>query len=515
MRELPIEEARRIAIRRAGARRQRAAASSRPCAGSASSSSTRSRSVAPPQHLVLWSRLGPFDAAELERLLWQSGSSWSGDAFLYPSEDLPILRAFMRAERANRPADQRVAEGACGVPPLRPEGARASAGHSSRARSRITPARSERARWWGQRKMGLMLESLAARGEVAVVGRPRQAARLGSRRALVSRDRDAAARRRHGSSTTRSASARSACGSCAAGSSRIPKPRTARCPTRTTFLSPFDRLIHDRARTEALWGFHYRLEMYVPAAKREYGYYVLPILHGDRLVGRIEPVFDRREKAARQRRLVGARREAGRPGRAAREPRDLPRSREHRGVESRRDPPRGRGFRLPDRPAHGRRRRPPDVADGRLRRRPRRLPRRARRPPRPWPDSSGRVVSTHRRARCPGWDRRAGRRSGRPARDGGRGALIDQLCETDDEVFARSCEDFAGWSPWPLFPRIEAPVLIVAGEHEAETPRPRCLNVAGGRERDPAGARPRRRLGAQRSRPPACAPLSGRGARLD
>lgn len=46
--------------------------------------------------------------------------------------------------------------------------------------------------------------------------------------------------------------------------------------------------------------------------------------------------------------------------------------------------------------------------------------------------------------------------------------LIDHLCETDDEVFARSCEDFAGWDPWPLFPRIEAPVLIVAGEDEAE-----------------------------------------------
>ena len=46
--------------------------------------------------------------------------------------------------------------------------------------------------------------------------------------------------------------------------------------------------------------------------------------------------------------------------------------------------------------------------------------------------------------------------------------LLDHLCETDDEVFARSCEDFAGWSPWPLLPRIGAPVLIVAGEHEAD-----------------------------------------------
>jgi len=67
-------------------------------------------------------------------------------------------------------------------------------------------------------------------------------------------------------------------------------------PDRLRVLSPFDPLLRDRKRLQRLFGFDYRIEVFVPEAKRQYGYYVFPLLEADRLIGRIDMKADQKNK---------------------------------------------------------------------------------------------------------------------------------------------------------------------------------------------------------------------------
>ena len=250
--------------------------------------------VAPPQQLVLWSRLGPYDRAELDRLLWQERKLFEWGAFIWPIEDLPLIRARMRRRRVKYKWERRGNE-------FLKENVRFRR-YLLRELERRGPLLSreleadlmvpgEPSDWWGSRKVTLMLELLHGRGVVAIVGR-RGKQRLWDLAERWYPEAEAVplreAERLLAEKRFRALGVRYEKGEWVVHPEAVDGP----VPERVTLLSPFDRLIHDRDRTEALFDFHYRLEMYVPKVKREFGYYVLPILMGDRLVGRVEPRFD-------------------------------------------------------------------------------------------------------------------------------------------------------------------------------------------------------------------------------
>jgi uncharacterized protein YcaQ len=258
--------------------------------------------VAQPQHLVLWSRVGPFDRGELDRLLWEERKLFEWNAFIWPIEDLPLIRARMR-ERWGRYKWQRWAkEFLKEQAKLRKYVLRELERRGpllSRELEHPAARADERYVWWGTRaQLTWMLELLHRRGLIAVAGR------VGGERLW-----DLAERWFPATETVPIRDALRlldekrfrALGVRLERGRLVPHAEVVDGPVanRITFLSPFDRLVYDRARAEALWGFRYRLEMYVPPAKREYGYYVLPILRGDRLLGRIEPVVDRKNGVLR------------------------------------------------------------------------------------------------------------------------------------------------------------------------------------------------------------------------
>ena len=254
--------------------------------------------VAPAQHLVLWSRLGAYDLTELDKLLWEERALFEWNAYIWPIEALPVVRGLMRRwRRSTRYSHERWVRTFLAENPgfrryvlreLEQRGPLLSRELEDRAKGKPRDHR-----WYGPRRVGLLLASLHLRGELAVVGR-RNGQRLWdlaerwlpqTEAMTVEQAESTLAERRFQAVGVRRV---------AAGWEAHADASDGPVADRLTFLSPFDRLVHDRDRAEELFEFRYRLEMYVPKAKREYGYYVLPILHGDRLIGRLEPVVDRK-----------------------------------------------------------------------------------------------------------------------------------------------------------------------------------------------------------------------------
>jgi uncharacterized protein YcaQ len=257
--------------------------------------------VARPEHLVLYSRLGRFGAEELERLLWQEHKLFEWDAFLWPVEDLALVHARMRRHRAHpSPSTRRFLEANQRLRRYVLRELERSGPLLSRRLSDVGLVHGADHRWWGRGggQLRLMLEILTSQGEIGVAGR------VGGQRLWDLAERVypqtetiawTEASRRIEEKRRRSLGVWLERGRLYAHADANDEPAAPRL----LFLSPFDRLIHDRRRAQALFDFNYRLEMYVPAAKRKYGYYVLPMLYGDRIVGRIDLARDRQSGGLR------------------------------------------------------------------------------------------------------------------------------------------------------------------------------------------------------------------------
>jgi uncharacterized protein YcaQ len=289
-------------------------------------------------YLPAFSRLGAYDKAQLDRL--SSGRNprlteyWVHEASLIPVDDWPLFRWRMQEFRDKAAADDSHWSRANG-PMLDWLRAELAANGPMPASAIEHDANKRSGPWWGWSDVKIGLETLFRWGDVVSAGRQRfervyalpeqvfptslldrDVPAADAHRALIAR-----AARAHGIGTVsdladyfrlRTAPARAAIADLEDAGELIPVQvpgwgrngapgaawlhRDARLPRRidaAAVLSPFDPVVWERARAERIFGFHYRIEIYTPKEKRQFGYYVLPVLVGDTVVGRVDLKNDR------------------------------------------------------------------------------------------------------------------------------------------------------------------------------------------------------------------------------
>jgi uncharacterized protein len=280
--------------------------------------------IAPNADLVAWSRLGsPYSPAELATAL-ENRTLLELRAMIRPAEDLALYRADMAAwepaERGDLPGwressrDWVRTNDACRRDILDRLGSSGPLPSRALPDTCAVPWRSTG--WTNNRNVTKLLEFMVSRGEVAVAGR-QGGDRLWDLAARVYPDDpvvpgDEALRLRNQRRLRALGIARARGPECPVepadvgeagepavvegvkGTWRVDPAQLGQpFSGRAALLSPFDRLIHDRKRTIELFGFDYQLEMYKPAAARRWGYFALPILYGDQLVGKLDAIADR------------------------------------------------------------------------------------------------------------------------------------------------------------------------------------------------------------------------------
>lgn len=276
--------------------------------------------VAPSADLILWSRLGwPYQPADLQRLVEEDRAIFEWGGFYRTMADLPLLLPDMR----RRPRSAQAREWLAAndrfrrdvIARLRAEGPLRASDIPDTAQVSWTSSG-----WTNNRNTLQLLDLLVLRGEVAVSSRD-AAGRLFdvAERVYPAVDEELSAE-----DAARERSERRLASLGLARAKGLAQPfepvdvgevgeeavvegteglwrvdpealeAVDEFAPRTALLSPFDRLVFDRRRLEEIFGYEYILEMYKPAAKRRWGYFALPILHGERCVGKLDAKADRK-----------------------------------------------------------------------------------------------------------------------------------------------------------------------------------------------------------------------------